>query len=116
MDSLLNILPGYQTCPPGVERKIIHRVPALLIIGSFIILFPTVIVRLLTAYDYIQIANSSVKLIDIVVIGTLVVYWLAIFTIAIGAFLVRLMKGPAYVADAYPMEDIEPPIMKSLVS
>jgi len=44
---------------------------------------------------------------DILGIGTLIVYWLAIFTITIGAILVSLMKGPAYVADAYPMEDLD---------
>ena len=65
--------------------------------------------RMLTVYDYIQVSGATTKLIDILVIGVLVVYWLAILTIAIGALLVKVMKGPAYVADAYPMEDMELP-------
>lgn len=109
MNTLLNILPGFVTCPPGVERKILHGVPAILGIGSLIILLPSIVTRVLVAYDYIQTAGSTIKLIDILVIGTLVVYWLTILTIAIGAFLVKVMKGPAYVADAYPMEDVELP-------
>jgi hypothetical protein len=28
-----------------------------------------------------------------------------VFTVALGAWIVRIMKGPAYVADAYPLAD-----------
>ena len=109
MNTLLNILPGFVTCHPGVERKILRGLPATLGIGSLIILLPSIVARMLTVYNYIQVSGSTIKLIDILVIGTLVVYWLAILTIAIGALLVKVMKGPAYVADAYPMEDMELP-------
>jgi len=34
-------------------------------------------------------------------------HWTLVLTLAIGCVIVMLMKGPAYVADAYPME--EPP-------
>jgi hypothetical protein len=32
-----------------------------------------------------------------------------VLTVAIGAFIVMVMKGPAYVADAYPLEDADQP-------
>jgi hypothetical protein len=36
-------------------------------------------------------------------------HWNIVLTVAIGAFMVMVMKGPAYVADAYPLEDAEAP-------
>lgn len=35
-------------------------------------------------------------------IGLVVLHWTLVFTVAIGCAIVWLMKGPAYVADAYP--------------
>ena len=107
MNTLLNILPGFHVSPPGVERKILRKVPALLALGSLLIFLPSLLVRMPVFYVYFQISAPSIKLIDILGLGTLIVYWLAIFTVTIGAFLVKLMKGPAYVADPYPMEDVE---------
>ena len=47
--------------------------------------------------------------VDIYVLGLLVLFWTAVFTVAIGAFVVMVMKGPAYVADAYPLSDADRP-------
>jgi len=38
-----------------------------------------------------------------------VLHWTVVLTVAIAAFIVMVMKGPAYVADAYPVEDSEAP-------
>jgi hypothetical protein len=35
--------------------------------------------------------------------------WTAVLTIAIGCFVVVVMKGPAYVADRYPLQDADEP-------
>jgi uncharacterized Tic20 family protein len=35
-------------------------------------------------------------------IGFVVLHWTLVFTVAIGCVIVWLMKGPAFVADAYP--------------
>ena len=38
--------------------------------------------------------------------GSLVIlHWTMLLTVGIAAFIVRVMKGPAYVADAYPLDD-----------
>jgi hypothetical protein len=42
-----------------------------------------------------------------VMLGLVMLHWTLVLTLAIGCVIVMLMKGPAYVADAYPME--EPP-------
>jgi hypothetical protein len=36
-------------------------------------------------------------------------HWNTVLTLAIGAFIVMVMKGPAYVADAYPLVEAEVP-------
>ena len=36
-------------------------------------------------------------------IGVVVLHWTLVLTLALGCFIVRVMKGPAYVADAYPL-------------
>jgi hypothetical protein len=35
--------------------------------------------------------------------------WTAVFTVAVGCAIVWIMKGPAYVADPYPLSDSEQP-------
>jgi len=42
-------------------------------------------------------------------VGLMILFWTALFTVAIGAFVVMVMKGPAYVADAYPLSDSDRP-------
>ncbi len=38
-------------------------------------------------------------------LGLVMLHWTLVLTLAIGCVIVMLMKGPAYVADAYPMEE-----------
>ena len=40
-----------------------------------------------------------------VMLGLVMLHWTLVLTLAIGCVIVMLMKGPAYVADAYPMEE-----------
>jgi hypothetical protein len=49
-------------------------------------------------------------LFDYTMIGLVSFHWTLVATVAIGCFIVRVMKGPAYVADAYrlPHEDRGP--------
>ena len=54
---------------------------------------------------------TRIQTIDILAIGVVVLHWTLVLTVAIGAFIVMVMKGPAYVADAYPLEDAERPAM-----
>ena len=39
-------------------------------------------------------------------VGVVVLHWTLVLTLAIGCAIVILMKGPAYVADAYEMEEL----------
>ena len=42
-------------------------------------------------------------------ISAVILHWSIVCTVAIAAFIVMVMKGPAYVADAYPLVDSDTP-------
>jgi len=52
---------------------------------------------------------QQLMMIDIYVVSAIILYWTVLFTAAIAAFIVMVMKGPAYVADAYPLSDRDTP-------
>jgi hypothetical protein len=109
MNRLLKKLPGHQISPPGFERWILRQAPWWTLMGTLSILMPSALVRVLPAQHQVVGSTSNLGMIDILVIATLIFYWAIIFTIVIGACIVVLMKGPAYVADAYPLVDSDRP-------
>jgi len=48
-------------------------------------------------------AATRLQTVDILAISIVVLHWTAVFTVAIASLIVMVMKGPAYVADAYPL-------------
>ena len=46
---------------------------------------------------------------DIYAISVLVLHWTVVFTVGIAAFIIMVMKGPAYVADPYHLDDADTP-------
>lgn len=109
MGELFNRLPGFQQTPAGQERGVLRRLPKVLALGSLLLCLPSLAVRLwwAGAPDY-EVA-TAITTVDIYAISVLVLHWTAVLTVAIGAAIVVVMKGPAYVADAYPMEGMDRP-------
>ena len=102
-------LPGYRKAPPGLERKILRLVPKVFLVGTVLILLPSVVARVWTVADSPWMINKFITTIDIYAFGLLTVLWTALFTVGVGALTVMIMKGPAYVADAYPLPDADKP-------
>lgn len=102
-------LPGYRKAPPGLERKILRLVPKVFLVGTVLILLPSAIARIWTMDDAPWVINKFITTIDIYAFGLLTVLWTALFTVGVGAFTIMVMKGPAYVADAYPLPDADKP-------
>ena len=107
--SLFRKLPGFERSPPGLERRILGQLPNALMAGTAIPLF----CYLFAWYTPSPAAGTSVDkyLADVAILATAVVVtvWTAVFTLAIGCIVVTLMKGPAYVADQYPLSDADEP-------
>jgi hypothetical protein len=102
--SLFNKLPGFTRSAPGLEHRIWRRLPALLAWGTAL---PLLMAGLnhLVATAAIQTASLDGKLLlwDYTMWGVVALHWTLMLTLALGCFIVRVMKGPAYVADAYPL-------------
>lgn len=101
--SLFNKLPGFVRSAPGWEQRIWRRLPAILLWGT---LLPVVLAginhALAPAAPGASASNGAVLLWDYTMFGVIVLHWTMTLTVAVGCFIVRVMKGPAYVADAYP--------------
>lgn len=102
-------LPGFSRSPPGLERTILRRLPGVLVLGTLASTLPSLIARMFPWQGSAVEVATLVTTMDIYGISVVILHWTVVFTLAIGAFTVMVMKGPAYVADAYPLEDAETP-------
>jgi hypothetical protein len=109
MSRLFNRLPGFQQTPPGFEQVVLRRLPGILVRGSLLLALPSVLIRALELFWTDIESTVLISTVDIYVISFLILHWTVVFTAAIAAFIVMVMKGPAYVADAYPMDEHDPP-------
>ena len=100
----LRPLPGFQRSPAGLEWAIWKRLPLILLAGTVL---PMIAVA--CAQVFIDTASSPARAKDLEqffysMLGLVSLHWALVMTLAIGCAIVILMKGPAYVADAYPLE------------
>lgn len=102
---LFNKLPGFIRTPPGQERKILRLLPKIGIIGTLLLALPSLAARLFISTGSETEIATQIMTIDIYGISLIILHWTIIFTVAIGAFIVVAMKGPAYVADPYPLDE-----------
>lgn len=83
--------------------------PKALLAGTFIPLFMSIFIRLFPADTSLIEIEKHTSSIDILSISLFVTALTAVLTVAIGCIIVVLMKGPAYIADAYEVEDADEP-------
>jgi hypothetical protein len=101
--NFFNRLPGFTRTPAGKERIILRRLPWVLMLGTLLLAIPSLAVRLIFDWEDVMAVGKT----DIYVISLIILHWTVVLTVGIGAFIVMVMKGPAYVADAYPMQDAD---------
>lgn len=95
--------------PAGLEWRILKMLPMITAAGIFVPLFLSAFVRL---FAFIMPETDISKLqsgIDILSISLLFTVLSAVITVAIGCITIVLMKGPAFVADAYELDDADKP-------
>ena len=104
-----NKLPGFTRTPPGKERKLIRALPKIFLVGTLLLALPSIFARFFpwTATET-EIATRIMSF-DIYVISLVILHWTVVFTVGIAAFIVMVMKGPAYVADPYHLDESETP-------
>ena len=104
-----NRLPGAQPTPPGRERDVLRRLPQLLCYGTLTIALVPLGARWFPWIGSASEIELRITGIDIYAISVVVLLWTVVLTVAIAAFIVMVMKGPAYVADAYVLDDADTP-------
>lgn len=102
-------LPGYRRSAPGYERRHMRRVPWLMAGGGVLIALAMISLRIWPPQDPLGDTLRQIDIKDAQLLTLLAFYWFVVMTSWIAAFIVMLMKGPAYVADAYPLSDADRP-------
>ena len=100
---LFNRLPGFPRTPAGKERAVLRWLPWALVLGTLLLAAPSLLVRLIVGPDDVRAITST----DIYAISLVILHWTIVLTVGIAAFIIMVMKGPAYVADAYPLPEAE---------
>jgi hypothetical protein len=104
--NLFNKLPGFVRSAPGLEQRIWRRLPAILLWGTLLpLLLAGANYALAPAAATPGSADRALLLWEYTMWGVVVLHWTLVLTLALGCFIVRVMKGPAYVADAYSMPE-----------
>ena len=90
------------------------RTPPLLsssgrVLAAALLCLPALAARWWLAADATEAWATPLSTLEIYAISLLVLHWTVVFTVGIGAFIVMVMKGPAYVADAYALDEAENP-------
>ena len=106
---LLQKLPNSQRSPSGLEWLILKKLPMALLASTLIPLIWYWLSALYPATAPGETVEKYMAGVTIGAIATVITAWTAIFTVAIGCFIVVMMKGPAYVADQYPLMDADEP-------
>jgi hypothetical protein len=98
----LNRLTGFQRTPPGLEWAIWRRLPAILALGTLVPLGIAGAFWWAAPGQPSAAEERELLLLTYRLAGFLLLHWTLVLTVAIGCVIVWLMKGPAFVADAYP--------------
>lgn len=101
--NLFNRLSGFPRTPAGKERVVLRLLPKAFLLGTLLLLIPSLLARLIAGPDDALTVTTT----DIYVISLIILHLTVVFTAGIAAFIVMMMKGPAYVADAYPLQEAE---------
>lgn len=103
--NLFNKLPGFARSAPGLEQILWRRLPAILLWGTLLPLGLAGLNRVLApaASESGSDAAAALLMWDYTMFAVVVLHWTMVLTVGLGCFIVRVMKGPAYVADAYPL-------------
>lgn len=105
----LKKLPGYQRTPYGFELRLLRKLPQLTLAGTVGPALAALIARFYFDRGSADDIARQVQTFDILMVGLVVFLWVVLLTVAIGCVIVWLMKGPAYVADAYDVSHGDQP-------
>lgn len=101
----LNRLPNSRRSPAGLEWAIWKRLPAILLWGTAAPVALAAIAWWLAPTRSGLAEDPALLLLMFQLFGLVVLHWTLVLTLAIGCVVVMVMKGSAFVADAYPLPE-----------
>ena len=99
--------------PYGLEWRILKQTPAAFLISGVMVYLTNQLAHWLLVAENASLQLKQSEFIDIIAISAFITIWTAIFTVAIGAFTVYIMKGPVYTADSLELIDSDKPLETS---
>ena len=103
-------LPGFTRSAPGLEWSIWKRLPALLFWATALPLGAGAAAWVAAPGVPGGAEDAALMLTIYQLVGLAVLLWTLVLTLAIGCAVVIVMKGPAFVADAYPPPGRDAPL------
>ena len=98
----LSRLPGFKRSPSGLEWALWKRLPAILVLGTAVPIGLALALWWAAPGQPSAAEERDLLLLTYKLIGLVVLHWTLVLTLSIGCVIVLVMKGPAFVADAYP--------------
>lgn len=95
-------LPGFRRSPSGLEWRVLRKLPLILLLGT---LLPAGFVLLIKMTEVLEPATLDKTI--MITIALVILHWTFMLVIGFAAFIVMIMKGPAYVADPYYPPDFK---------
>jgi hypothetical protein len=95
--------------PPGLERRLWRRLPALLLWGSALPVAASAIARWSAPAVRDHAHDKALLLLDYTLAGTVLLHWTLLGTVALACRIVMVMKGPVQMADPCPLDDRDRP-------
>ena len=103
------ISPDRNTVSTEFERSLLVRLPFVLAGGTLIAGLAPALARLMAWAGIGPDPTASITTADIIGLSILGLTFSSVAVLAIGAVIVLIMKGPAYFADSYPLQDADRP-------
>ncbi|HJV25576.1 MAG TPA: hypothetical protein VJ673_07805 [Aromatoleum sp.] len=100
---------GRKAANTAFERALLRRLPLVFVGGCMIASLPPLLARAMAAAGLGADPTASITTADIIGISVALLTWTAVCTLAIACGIFLVMKGPAYFADSYPLEDADRP-------
>ena len=97
----LQKLPGFQRSAAGLEWRIWRRLHWIWLAGTVLPLLASAASCCMNQLDPSAAGQRSTEQFFYMMLGAVLFHWTLVLTLAMGCIIVMLMKGPAYVADAY---------------
>lgn len=105
--STMRKLPGFPRAPAGLDRTLLRTLPMIAIAGTAL-----PVGGALGAVYFPGSDPASAKLVvsvEIALASVLLSHWMVVFMKGLLSLIVLIAKGPAHVADAYPLIDSDRP-------